>query len=436
MNQGQTDQATHHVQKHNNLLNSLKNNQNFVPIVNQDKSRIVPQAVKFEYSEMDRPVIPEECDPTKKNQPIENHKIYRRVQDMAHADACAWTFTSPYIMEKYFYLHPGLAARDVRIRVMYSSLCHSDSSTLRGLWGPMMYPLCAGHEIVGEVVAIGPLVTKFKVGDKVMYGPTRSSCGTCLYCIEGKNNLCTTMPKPLKDIYGQFWGGYSTHIQHPESHCFKLPNGMDIETAPPVMCAGVTMYKPLAQQCKKGQKIGIIGIGGLGHVGIQIAVKMGMEVDAFISMNDANPKDRIVPEFGATRVIHWNTDDLTNLANTYDVILNTIPIGIPAEKMDSLLNCLKPMGKFIVIGLPALEDKLTFNYRTIVRKNIEVIGTLNGSTKETEETINFCAKNNIKARCEFFSFEDFPKAFDKMENGLPLFRLVLRVDDFSKQFRR
>jgi len=436
MSQAQTEQANQGNQNQNAFLESVKNNPTFVPLINQDKNRIVPQAVKFEYNEMDRPVIPEESDPIKKNQPIQNHKIYRRVEDMSHADACAWVFTSPYTLEKYFYLHPGLAARDVRIRVMFSSLCHSDSSSARGLWGPMIYPICVGHEIVGEVIAIGPLVTKFKVGDKVLYGPTRCSCGTCLYCVEGKTNLCPQTPKPIKDVYGQFWGGYSTHIQQPESHCFKLPNNMEIDTAPPVMCAGLTMYKPLSLYAKKGQKVAIIGIGGLGHIGIQIAVKMGLDVDAFISKCDADPKDRIVPEFGATRIIHWNTDDLRILENTYDVILNTVPFGIPAEKMDSLLNCLKPMGKFIVIGLPALEDKLTFNHRTIIRKGIEVIGTWNGGSKETEETINFCAKNNIKARCEFFNFEDFPKALDKMENGLPLFRVVLRVDDFSKQFRR
>ena len=120
----------------------------------------------------------------------------------------------------------------------------------------------------------------------------------------------------------------------------------------------------------------------MGHIGLQIESKMGLVVDAFMSKNYADPKDRLVPEFGATRVIHWNTDDLRNWANTYYVILNTDPFGIPAEKMDPLLNCLKLMGKFIVIRLPALEEKLTLNYRTVIRKSIEVIGTWNDGIKK------------------------------------------------------
>jgi uncharacterized zinc-type alcohol dehydrogenase-like protein len=416
------------------FVNSVKEQPSFVPIINQNKALLVPQPVKFEFTEIDRPVIAQESDPRTKNQPITNSLLYRRIEDISRADACAWAFTSPLTLEKYYYLHPGLAAQDVRIRVLYAGITQMDVAIARGLLGPASYPLCVGSEIVGEVIATGASVTKFKKGDKVLYGPTRTSCGKCVCCLELKTNLCPYVPRYVKQTNGVFWGGHSTHIQQPDSHCFKLPEGLDIETAAALMCSAVAMYKPLSLYTKKDQKVAIIGIGGLGHIGLQIASKMGLRVDAFVSTNDADPKDRIIPEFGANRIVHWDRDDLKSIECQYDVILNTLPIGIPADRMDCLLNCLKPMGKFIQVGCPPLEQNLTFSNTTVIRRALEIIGSFTGGLKETSDALSFCEKNNVRARAEFFNFDDYPKALARIENELPLFKVILNVDSFSKQF--
>lgn len=407
-----------------------------LPIKNQDSSLELPQAFKFEFSEIDKPIIPQYQDFAQSKQQILEHRLYRRVQDASLADACAWVFTSPTTVQKYFYLHPGLAAHDVRIRVMFSGISRSDSFAARGLWGPVPYPLCAGEEIVGEIIAIGASVTKFKVGDKVLYGPFRYSCGTCVYCLESRTNLCPYTPRLVKSTYGIFWGGFSTHVQQPESHCFKIPNGLDLETAAPIMCAGVNAYKPLSIFAKKGDRVAIIGIGGVGHLAVQIASKMGMEVDIFCSSIEREKKDRFLGQFGANLVIHWDAEDITQFANKYDFIMNTVPGKLPIEQLEKFMNMLKPLGKFVIVGVPPLSERLSFNFKTVISKALEIVCMNAGGVKEVQEAIDFCARNGVRPECEFFAFEDFLTAFDRMENSHPLFRVVLRVDDFSKQFKR
>ena len=365
----------------------------------------------------------------------DSHKFYRKVERETQADACAWAFTGPGKFEKYFYLHPALFATDVRIRITYTSLCHSDTSTARGKWGPVDYPICAGHEIIGEVIAVGPAVTQVKVGDVVAAGPTRNGCMSCPRCLETETNMCIHMEKAERDIYGLFWGGYSTHVQLAQSHVFKLPSGAKPETAAPILCAGLTMYKPLVQHCKKGQKIAIMGAGGLGHIGVQIANKMGMTVDVFCSKAHEDIKKDHLIKMGADRVIPWDSADLSLFQNTYDVILNTIPEAIPIDKLDDILKTVKPMGKFVVIGLPPADIKLAFKYETVVTKSIQICGTWNGGIKMTNDCLAFCVKNNVEPMCEFYSFDDFPKALEKAEFGIPLFRCVVNVDDYSRRFK-
>ena len=423
-------------EKRAQLLSQYEEQTIEIPIKNQDSGLKLPQPFNYEFSEIDKPIIPQDLDFTQSNQQIMEHRLYRRVLDISRADACAWVFTSPTTIQKYFYLHPGLAAHDVRIRVMFAGISRSDSFAARGLWGPIPYPLCAGEEIVGEVIAVGPLVTKFKIGDKVLYGPTRYSCGTCAYCLEMRTNLCPYTPRLVKDTYGSFWGGFSTHLQQPESHCFKLPNELDIETAAPLMCAGVSAYKPLSIFAKKGDRVAIIGIGGVGHLAVQIANKMGMEVDIFCSSFEREKKDRLLGKFGARMIVHWDVEDIKQFEGKYDVVMNTIPGKLTTEQLEIFMNLLRPLGKFVIVGVPPLSEKLSFNFKTVIRKALELVCMNAGGVKEVQETIDFCARNGVRPECEFLPFEDFPTAFDRMENTHPLFRMVLRVDDFSKQFRR
>jgi uncharacterized zinc-type alcohol dehydrogenase-like protein len=400
-----------------------------LPLQNQDSNLELPQSFKFEFSEIDKPIIPQQQDFTQSKQQILEHRLYRRVQDASLADGCAWVFTSPTTIQKYFFLHPGLAAHDVRIRVMFAGVSKSDSFAARGLWGPVPYPLCAGEEIVGEVIAVGPAVTKFKIGDKVLYGPTRYSCGTCVYCLESRTNLCPFTPRLVKNTYGVFWGGFATHIQQPESHCFKVPNGLNLETAAPIMCAGINAYKPLSIFAKKGDRVAIIGVGGVGHLAVQIANKMGMDVDIFCSSFEREKKERYLANFGAKMIIHWDAENIDQFKDRYDLVLNTIPGKLPIEQLEKFMNLLKPLGKFVIVGVPALSERLAFNFKTVIGKALEVVCMHAGGVKEVQEAIDFISRNDIRPECEFFPFEDFPKAFDRMENMHPLFRVVFIIDD-------
>lgn len=178
-------------------------------------------------------------------------------------------FTKEFKFEKYFYKHPELKDDEVRIRVLSAGLCMSDSHFSRGHWGKKdYYPLCPGHEVVGEVEALGKNVDKFKVGEKVMMGPFRDSCMKCEFCLKGWTNACVGLENKFRWIYDYYWGGYSTHCQHPQSHVFKLPDKVDYKKIAPLMCAGITTFLPLHQNVKKGDKVAIIGAGGLGHFAI------------------------------------------------------------------------------------------------------------------------------------------------------------------------
>jgi uncharacterized zinc-type alcohol dehydrogenase-like protein len=407
-----------------------------VPIKNQDKDLQLPQPFKYEFTEIDKPIISEAQDFQKAQKPIVSHKIYRSVIDHSLADACAWVFTSPTTIQKYFYLHPGLTANDVRIRVMYAGVSRSDSYSARGLWGPVPYPLCPGQEIVGEVIATGNAVKNFKVGDRVLYGPIRYSCGTCLYCMERKTNLCPYTPRFLKQTVGQFWGGFSTHLQQPEGHCFKLPDNVELETAPALVYTGATAYKPLVAYGAKGNRLAVIGIGGVGHMAVQIANKMGIDVDAFCTSFDREKKDRLIQGLGVKSLVHWDVDDITAYQGRYDLVMIAMPGKFNAEQLDVFLKLLKPLGKFIILGVPPLNQKLSLNPLTVIEKSIEILCVNGGGLMDIQDCINFCSKNTIRPLCEFFAFDDFPRALDRMENQHPLFKVMLRVDDFSKKFRR
>lgn len=364
-----------------------------------------------------------------------SHPIYKRVPEN-EADAYAWVFATPEKIEKYYYKHPELGPNEVRARNLYVSLCMGDSLTGRGKWGERIYPLAAGHEVVCEVIAVGSEVTKIKVGDIVLFGVMRDSCKACEYCKEGSTNLCSNCDGNEKFLYGKYWGGFSTHIQQPESHCYLLPKGINIRTVAPLMCAGLTVFSPIRRHCKTGYRVGIIGTGGLGHLAIQFAAKMGMTVDAFTYSNDPE-KSKLLHSLGATSIINWKDDDtLKKLANTYDALVNTIPVGMPVEKMDLLLDTLKPRSKFLNITSPSESDKLILSYFTLVLKELQVIGSVVGGKKDTEDMLAFCAEHHVEPICEFYDFEDFEKALDKLENGTPKFRCVLEIDEHSKKFNQ
>jgi D-arabinose 1-dehydrogenase-like Zn-dependent alcohol dehydrogenase len=363
-----------------------------------------------------------------------DHPEYKPASDQSKADACAWVFKDESTFTKYYYKHPPLLDDQIRCRVIYSALCMSDSLTGRGKWGKRIRPVCTGHEVIGEIEEKGSKVTGFEIGEIVAFGPFRDSCSKCEFCVDGKTNACQNIDFNEKKLYGKYFGGYSTHIQQPTSHAFKLPKGLDLSITAPLMCAGVTVFTPLMDHLKPGMRVGVIGVGGLGHLAIQYAAKMGAEVHGFTS---SISKESFIKELGAKEVILWKQSGYhLKLLNSYDMILNTLSVNFKTEEFSLLSKILKPYGKFIQMGVPEHGSKLDINYHDIVGKQIMIIGSLVGGVKHTKAMLEFSAKNDIKCKCEIFEWNDFPKALDKLENGRPLFRCVVHVDPESKKFKK
>ena len=367
------------------------------------------------------------------DKPLVNH-LYPRVPE-GEADACAWVFESPDRIERYFYRQPPLGPKDVRVRVLYSAICQTDIEFGRSKSTTVPYPYCGGHEVVGEVVALGKDASAVKVGDKVLLGPVRDACMKCDMCKQGETSICTQLPQEeTQNINGKYFGGFSTHIQQPESHVFKLPDGLNIETVAPLMCAGITVYRPLQKYGKKGFRVGMIGVGGLGHLAIQFARAMGMTADAFINKHSMGKYHDIL-NLGVEKIVEWDDERCITLCQgKYDMLLYMLPCALPAEDMNKIMLTLKPMGKFIVIGVPGKDEKFEVGFMPVVLKDIQIIGTKCGGKKDTEDMLKFAKNNKIASECEFFEFDDFPRAIERVENGHPRFRVVLRVDQVSRRF--
>ena len=360
--------------------------------------------------------------------------LYPRVLEN-EADAIAWVFESPDTINKYFFKLPALNIKDVRVRVIYSAICQTDIEKGRSKSQDIRYPFCGGHEVVGEVVAIGSEVSRVKIGDKVLLGPVRDACMNCDMCKQGETSLCTVLPKEEKqNIAGKYFGGFATHFQQPESHIFKLHANLNIETAAPLMCAGITVYRPLAKYGKKNWVVGMIGIGGLGHLAIQFARAMGMSVDALINKHDLEKYHDILG-LGVEKIVEWDDDRQMQLVqNRYEMLLYMLPVALPVDEMNKITLALKPMGRIIIIGVPPKDQKLEVSYMPLILHDIQLIGTMCGGRDDTQAMLNFAESNKIESLCEFFEFEDFQKAIDHVENGHPRFRAVLRVDQVSRRF--
>lgn len=356
-----------------------------------------------------------------------SHELYKHV-DQKDADGIAWAFLDKKDKLTFFpYKFPNLPDDEIRIKVTYAGLCFSDVHWCRGHWGDQLYPIAPGHEIMGIVTQTGKNVTRFKVGDKACVGAQRQCCKSCKICKMGEESYCPSIAPYDKYTYGRYWGGYSTHAQQPENFAFHVPDGMNEKTCAPLLCAGTTVWAPIDKYGKPGMKTAVIGIGGLGHLAVQILAKKGYEVAAVTT--SMSKKDYILG-LGATKVIDsTNPEDLKNNDSQYDLII----------------NCLSGSGDFGIIfglasvfatvaqcGLPDVTDNLKLT-NTLVPKGISVVGVALGSCKQIEEMLEFCAKHNIQPKCEEFDFLECQKAFDHLENGKPNFRCVLNVKDYSEK---
>jgi D-arabinose 1-dehydrogenase-like Zn-dependent alcohol dehydrogenase len=345
------------------------------------------------------------------------HETYKFVSE-DQADAFAWVFVDTENMKKVPFKFPELKNTELRAKVTYTGLCHSDVHTVRDEWGKVAHPIAPGHEIVGVVTHVGSDVQDFKIGDKVGFGAQRDCCDECEYCKLTFDQHCVGEVDQMFTYGGKYWGGYASSVQHPAKFFFKIPDNLPEEKIPPLFCAGVTTYAPIARHAKPGDEVAILGIGGLGHLAVKYAKAWGCRVTAFTSSKD---KEQFIKDLGADRVVVLNKESLKEEKGKYHLIINTLPDG---DRFSDLVALARPLGTFCQLGLPAVDKSPTLNCFVLMSR-ISIVGSLIGSRKEVKEMLEFSGKHNIVPLCEQFDFEDFPQAYDRLVNGKPIFRCVV-----------
>lgn len=313
---------------------------------------------------------------------------------------------------------------DVKIDILYCGVCHSDIHVARNEWHGTTYPIVPGHEIIGRVIEIGNAVTKYKIGDLVGVGCLVDSCETCDSCKEGLENYCEngstgTYNSPDKISGGLTYGGYSENIVVKESFVVKIPENIDIKGAAPLLCAGITTWSPLKKwNVKKGDKVGIIGLGGLGHMGVKFAHAMGAET-YMITTSPEKGTDAI--QLGADGVIISKDDAvMASHANSFDFLLNTIPVG---HDPNPYIKLLKRDATMVFVG--ALEPLNELNARLLVGKRKNVAGSMIGGIPETQEMLDFCGEHNITSDVEVIGIEAINEAYDRVVKADVKYRFVI-----------
>jgi uncharacterized zinc-type alcohol dehydrogenase-like protein len=321
---------------------------------------------------------------------------------------------------------------DILINIKYSGICHSDIHTIKGHWGKQQYPQVPGHEIAGIVAAVGKNVTKFKVGDKAGVGCMVNSCMKCDSCKSGEEHHCETTGMvgtygaPEKSSpTGITQGGYSNNIVVTEHFAIKIPESMDLKYAAPLLCAGITTYSPMMKvNFKKGDKIGVVGIGGLGHLAVKLAVSKGAAVYAFTT---SASKAQDIKAFGAKEVIVVNSaEDLKPWKGKLDYMISTVPY---AYEMSSYIDCVKPYGSFTQVGQP-INGELAINNFNMIFNRVNFNGSLIGGIPETQEVIDYCAVNKIYPQIEIISAQEINNAWDKVVNKEARYRYVIDAATF------
>lgn len=340
------------------------------------------------------------------------------------ANVCCWGANKAQgPLERLYFKLPPLAKDEVRIKVLHTGLCHTDSFKLDEKWGKnVLFPMVPGHEIIAEVEKVGGEVKEFKPGDLVGFGVFRDCCGTCKSCKSGNDQLCGNC---YALTYDPYLGGYSTHMQVKASFVFHMPANLDKKRAAPILCAGVTVFAPLKRWGIPGARCGVIGIGGLGHMAIQIANKMGMHVVA-VSTNPS--KEAEAKEYGAKEFINSkNEADMKRLMTTekLDLLINTAFMS----DITDYLYTLNPGGRFIQVAVPDIAKPIVFNNVDLVTKQKEYSGSWVGSRKELQETLNFCSDFNILPVVQNFSWPDFPKAYQILYESKAKYRCIVDVAD-------
>ncbi|MEJ8822606.1 NAD(P)-dependent alcohol dehydrogenase [Variovorax humicola] len=317
-----------------------------------------------------------------------------------------------------------LRADDVAIAIHYCGVCHSDAHQIHNDWNNTVYPCVPGHEIVGRVTAVGPEVTRYKVGDRVAVGCLVDSCQQCAPCADGQEQHCQQGPTATyngKDrITGETtYGGYAERIVVREKFVLRVPDALDPRYAAPLLCAGITVWTPMRQHgVGKGSKVAVIGLGGLGHLGVKLAVALGAEVTV-ITTSASKAED--ARTLGAHHVL-LSTDAKAMLAamNGFDFILDTIPTR---HNVNPYLMLLGRQGAMVVVG--AIELLEPVHGALLMRNNRSLAGSLIGGIADTQELLDFCAEHQVLPRCEMIAMPEINTAITRMLANDVKYRFVI-----------
>jgi uncharacterized zinc-type alcohol dehydrogenase-like protein len=313
---------------------------------------------------------------------------------------------------------------DVVIEIKYCGICHSDIHQVRNEWGGSNFPMVPGHEIAGVVTRVGSNVKKFKVGDHVGVGCMVDSCQECAnceahleqYCLNGMTGTYNGMER---DGSGPTQGGYSNTIVVREEFVLKIPSNLPLDASAPLLCAGITLYSPLAHwKAGPGKRVAIVGLGGLGHMGVKIAHAMGAEVTVLShSMKKADDGRRLgADHFYATS----DPETFKKLRGHFDLIINTVSAQ---QDWNALMSLLRTDGALVVVGIP--EEQVPIGAFSLIRGRISLAGSLIGGIKETQEMLDFCGRHGITSDIEMIPIQKVNEAYDRVVKSDVRYRFVI-----------
>jgi len=349
-------------------------------------------------------------------------------QAFGYAAQSATTPLAPYRFERR-----APADLDVALDVLFCGVCHSDLHTARGEWGNTIYPSVPGHEIVGRVTAVGSLVSKFKVGDIVGVGCMVDSCQHCKPCADGIEQYCEngftgTYNGPMFGGGENTYGGYSDHMVVRESFVLKVSHDeSSLAAVAPLLCAGITTYSPLKQwNVGPGHKVGIVGLGGLGHMGVKIAAAMGAHVVLFTT---SESKREDAKRLGAHEVVvSKNEAEMAAQAGKLDFILNTVAAP---HNLDAFLNLLTLDGTMTLVGAPDSPHPSP-NVFSLILKRRRLAGSLIGGIRETQEMLDFCAQHGIVSDIEMIRMDEINESYERMLKSDVKYRFVVDMATLAK----
>jgi uncharacterized zinc-type alcohol dehydrogenase-like protein len=320
----------------------------------------------------------------------------------------------------------ALRPDDVRVDIKYAGVCHSDIHFGHADWGTPPYPLVPGHEVAGIVAEVGSAVTRFKPGDPIAVGTVVDSCGHCAECVSGNEVYCLngythTYGAKSQDPGGYTQGGYSNSIVVREHYAFHVPRGLELAQAAPIVCSGITVYSPMrAWGVREGWRVGVVGIGGLGHFAVQTAKKLGAEVVAFTtSPGKADDAKR----FGAGAVVvNEDKNQMDGMRKSFDFILDTVPY---AHNLEPYFPLLKRRRVFCRVGLGKLSTPNEWGQLSIFSNQVVVTGSNTGGIRETQEAIDFCAANKIGPQTQVIPADQISEVWKKVFDKQARYRYVI-----------